>query len=157
MRRKEIFFILAGVWELSACASMPKMADSSHDTLSAAEHVTLGNAYLAHGEKAPAVQQYESAVVLDRRYVPALMALGNMAFDDHDWKKARGYFRRALKAAPGSPGIMNNLAMVDVAEGTHLDRAERLIDQALTNAGSLTPYLLDTKAQIAKKRAIVPS
>src|SRR4029077_3557128 len=101
----------------------------------------------------PAIQQYQSALDQDRRHVPALMVLGNLAYEDHDWKKARTYFRRALKAAPGSPGIMNNLAMVDVAEGKHLDRAQRLIDQALPTAGPLTPYLLDTQAQIARRKS----
>jgi len=153
MRRERIIVLLLGAWVLSACASFPRMAES-RDPLSAAEHVSLGDVYLAHGEKKPAIQQYQMALAQDRRQVPALMALGNIAFENREWGNARSYFRRALKASPGNPGIMNNLAMVDVAEGKHLDRAQKLINQALPNAGPLTPYLLDTQAQIAAHSAL---
>jgi len=148
MTRTRSVILLFTVWTLSACANLP-LSVTSRDPLSAAEHVTLGDSYLTHDEKAAAIRQYQAALDEDGRHVPALMALGNLAFEDHDWKSARNYFRRASKAAPANAGAVNNLAMVDVAEKKHLERAKRLIDQAFPTAGPMAPYLLDTQANIA--------
>ncbi len=137
-------------WGLSACASLRRY-ETTRDPLSPAEHVALGNAYLAQGEKAAAIPQYEAAVQQDRKQIGAWIALGNIAYVAHDWKKARTYFNRALKAAPESAAVINNLAMVDLAEGKHLTHARRSLEKALPTAGRLTPYLLDTLASIDLK------
>jgi Tfp pilus assembly protein PilF len=138
-------FLMVGA--LSGC-SMPQIVRNS-DPLSATEHVTLGSAYLEKNERALAVQQYEAALRKDKKYVPALMTLGNIAFEDRQWNQARSYFRRALKASPGNAGALNNLAMVDLAEGKPLDRAVEQVEKALPLAGGMRPYLLDTLANIA--------
>jgi uncharacterized protein HemY len=148
MTRIRNFFFLTGVWGLTACASLPRIADS-RDPLSPAEHISLGDAYLLHGERTPAIQQYQSALNQDGRQVAALMALGNLAFDDHDWEKARVYFYRAHKADLKNAGASNNLAMVDLAEGKRMDRDRHMLEEALPTAGPAAPYLLDTLATIA--------
>jgi len=148
MMKARALLCTAAVWGLSACASLSRYT-MTRDPLSPAEHAALGDTYLAQGERSAAIQQYEAAISQDKHHVQALVALGNVAYEAHDWKKARTYFRRALKAAPENAAVINNLAMVDVAEGKHLDQARRSLEKALPNAGPLTPYLSDTLAQIA--------
>lgn len=144
--RRLTLLTLAGM--LTACAELPPVAVVK-DTLTPQQHETLGDSYLAQGEKIHAVEQYEAALHRDRKFVPALIALGNIAFEDHAYGQARSYFRRALKIAPpDDPGISNNLAMVYLAEGKHLDRAQKLVEKSLPHAGPLIPYLLDTYANI---------
>jgi len=145
MRTFALLFVLLSV---SACSHMPRM-ESAHDTLSPAEHRKLGEAYLSHGEKKAAREQYEMALEGDSHSITALVSLGNIAFEENNLKKSRRYFREALKIDPGNAAIVNNLAMVDVMEGKHLTRAKALLDQALPTAGPTTPYLLDTLANIA--------
>ena len=52
---------LAGALTLSACAALRPIG-SPRDALSPAEHITLGNSYLAHNEKNLAVDQYITIV-----------------------------------------------------------------------------------------------
>ena len=152
MTRYRTLLLISSIWGLCGCAGLSRTT-ASLDPLSPQEHVTLGNSYLSHGEKGPAIQQYQMALDEDRHYAPALIALGNAAYDAHDWQSSRTYFRRALKALPGNVAVMNNLAMADVTECKDLDHAQHLIDQALPNAGTLAPYLLDTQAQITRCRS----
>ena len=140
--------VLAMAWGLSACATLPPSAVFS-DSLTAADHKNLGDVYLAQGERKPALIQYQAALDRDSHFFPALLALGNMFFEAHEWGKAAAYFKRALKASPHDAGASNNLAMVYLAEGDHLDQAKQLIAQTLPSAGPLTPYLLDTSASLA--------
>ena len=148
MTRNAALRLLVVAWGLTACASLQPLA-KPRDALTVAEHMTLGNTYLAHNEKNLAIQQYRAALDQDRHDVPALMALGNIAFEERQWGQARSYFRRALKSAPNDAGASNNLAMVYLEEGKHLDIAQRLVNKALPKAGPLAPYLWDTRANIA--------
>ncbi len=141
-------FLLMSVISLSACANLPRM-ESTRDPLSSKEHLTLGDSYLAHGEKKPAEQQYEMALNADRHSLAALIALGNIAFENNDLSKARSYFERALKENPENAAVVNNLAMVDVTENKHLDDAKLMLEKALPTAGPSAPYMLDTLAEIA--------
>src|SRR5690242_14130337 len=87
-------WLIAIAWTTSSCANLPVVLVSK-DALSAQDHKTLGDSYLAHGERSLAVQQYRAALHQDRHLVPALIALGNLSFEDKDWSKAAAYFRRA--------------------------------------------------------------
>jgi tetratricopeptide (TPR) repeat protein len=149
MRGIQIAAFLFGAWTITGCAHVPQRIAQLPDPLSAAEHVMLGDAYQRQGEKSAALQQYQLALDEDRRQVRALLALGNAAFDSGDWPEARAYFRLAQKASPDNPGVMNNLAMVDLAEGKPLTVARQKLEQALPTAGPATPYILDTLAAIA--------
>src|SRR4030081_3009076 len=93
---------------LAGCSTLSQVSDR-HDPLNKNEHVALANTYVAPQQRALAAQHYQAALAQDKRCVPALVSLGNMAFEDRDLKKARSYFQRALKAAPHDPAIMNNL------------------------------------------------
>jgi Tfp pilus assembly protein PilF len=149
--RKATLLLLASACILTGCGHLTTRVVDAWDPLSPAEHVLLGEAYQEHGEKAAAIRQYELALHQDRHQIHALMALGNIAFEDQDWKKSRAYFRRAEKAAPGDPGAVNNLAMVDLAQGKPMEKARRKLEQVLPTAGPTAPYLLETLSTIASR------
>jgi Tfp pilus assembly protein PilF len=138
------------VFVLAGCANLPRRLAFDRDPLSPGEHISLGEAYVSHGEEPLAVQQYKAALRLDRHYVPALMALGNIAFDHHDMKQARSYYKLAWKAVPNDAAAANNLAMVDLAEG-RLSEARKRIEKALPGAGPVASYLWDTLANIERR------
>lgn len=80
--------------------------------------------------------------------MPALIGLGNLAFDRGALEEAEGYYRQALSTAPEDPGVNNNLAMVYLTQQEKLGEAERLANLALAQGGPLQPYVLDTMAHI---------
>lgn len=145
-------FLAATLATAAGCAPLPKVF-RDRDPLTADEHARLGAAYEAQGEKKDAAAQYLRAVVLDRRHEGAWMALGNRAFEDGDFAKARRCYLRVLKFAPRHPGASNNLAMVYLAQNRRLDEAEALARAALAQEGPLRPYILDTLAQIEMRQA----
>src|SRR5262245_15207810 len=55
------------------------------DVLTAQEHQMLGDAYLAKGDKILAAQQYQASLKRDKSFAPALLALGNLSYEDKDW------------------------------------------------------------------------
>jgi len=148
MNLRKSFLLMTVLFGLSACAGLPRMASSS-DPLSSQEHLTLAGSYLSHGERKLAQQQYEMTLDKEPRSIPALVSLGNIAFEDNDLKKAKSYFQRALKENPQNAVVINNLAMIDVSENKRLDQAQLMLEKALPTAGPAAPYLLDTLANIA--------
>ncbi|MDD5303096.1 MAG: tetratricopeptide repeat protein [Elusimicrobia bacterium] len=136
---------------LAGCVQLPRIF-RDRDPLTADEHARLGAAYEAQGEKKAADAQYLRAVALDRRHEGAWMALGNRAYEEGDFDKARRCYLRVLSLAPRHPGASNNLAMVYLAQDRRLEEAEALAKDALAREGPLKPYLLDTLAQIHKRR-----
>ncbi|HVE13976.1 MAG TPA: tetratricopeptide repeat protein [Elusimicrobiota bacterium] len=131
----------------AGCAGLPPLAPAK-DALSADEHLRLGASYEAQGLRKEAADQYAAAARRDPRLAAAWIASGNIAFESEDWAAAERCYRRALKAAPGHPGASNNLAMVYLARGKDLARAESLARVALQGAGPLEPYALDTLANV---------
>lgn len=129
------------------CSALPQLV-RHRDPLSAEEHVRLGASYEAQGLQEEAVDQYKTALQLQKNSIPALMAWGNLAFAKRDWKNAQACYRRILRLDPTHAGANNNLAMVYVSMGTHLDIAEHCAQTALTQGGPLKPYVLDTLATI---------
>ncbi|OGR85008.1 MAG: hypothetical protein A2901_06080 [Elusimicrobia bacterium RIFCSPLOWO2_01_FULL_54_10] len=143
--------LLAAGLALSGCASLPRTAFFT-DPLSPGEHVQLAGAYEANGQTALAKKQYESALRSNKKHVPALIGLGNIAFNREDWKKAKRYYRRAVKIDPGNAGAANNLAMTHLKQNKRLDEAQKLIEDRLEASGELKPYLLDTLEQVILAR-----
>lgn len=138
---------LASAVLLAAC-SHGQRAGAYRDPLSPAEHVRLGTSYEGQGLRAEAAAQYRAAVRSDPGCAECWLALGNAEFSEGRFKKAGTAFRRALKASPHHPGAANNLAMVLLACDGSLPEAEALAQDALSNAGALRPYVLDTLAAI---------
>jgi tetratricopeptide (TPR) repeat protein len=115
--------------------------------LTPTESLALGQTYEAQGLKRDAAQQYRAALLTDKRYVPALVALGNLSYEEKDYRTAEKYFRRAQRADPNHPGANNNLAMTYLAQGKKLKEAEKLAQKAAADP-AMRPYAEDTLTQI---------
>lgn len=140
------FLIVIGV-NISACSDLPRVR-VLHDPLSPEEHVTLGLSYEIEGRPELATREYDVALSQSHGYVPALIGLGNLAFERGALTEAEAYFRQALAVAPEDPGANNNLAMLYLVRGGDLNEAEQLASRALAQGGPLQPYVLDTMAHI---------
>jgi tetratricopeptide (TPR) repeat protein len=142
------FFLLLAVLattslDLAGC-SLTKRVVIPHDPLTAQEHVALGEAYQAKGLKDAAEKEFRAAIEREADYVPALVSLGNLAFENNDYQQAEDYYRHALQRQPDHPQANNNLAMVYLTRGERLAEAEQLVHNALKGAPALRPYVLDT-------------
>jgi Tfp pilus assembly protein PilF len=129
--------------DMSGC-SLTKRVVIPHDPLTAQEHVALGEAYQAKGLKEAAEKEFRAAIDREADYVPALVSLGNLAFENGDLQQAEDYYRHALQRQPDHPQASNNLAMVYLTRGERLAEAEQLVHNALKGPSSLRPYVLDT-------------
>ncbi len=132
---------------LQACSGLPRVV-VLHNPLTAEEHMALGTTYEAQGAQDLAAREYRAAMTDRADYAPALVALGNLAFDSGALDEAEEYYRRALASHPDHPGANNNLAMVYLKRGDRLDEAERLALKASAQSGSVRPYALDTLAHV---------
>jgi tetratricopeptide (TPR) repeat protein len=139
--------LLGGLSGLQACSGFPRVV-VLHDPLTPEEHMTLGATYEAQGAHDLAAREYRAAMTDRTDYVPALVALGNFAFDSGALDEAEEDYRHALASHPDHPGASNNLAMVYLKRGDRLDQAERLALKASAQDGSFRPYALDTLAHI---------
>ena len=139
--------LLGGLSGLQACSGLPRVV-VLHDALTAEEHMALGMTYEAQGARDLAAREYRAAMTDRADYAPALVALGNLAFDSGALDEAEEYYRRALASHPDHPGANNNLAMVYLKRGDRLDEAERLALKASAQGDSFRPYALDTLAHI---------
>ncbi len=72
----------------------------------------LGNAYLEHGRREEAKQQFEKALQLDDKNVTTLNNLGVLFKREQKWQKAQEYFGRVLRLLPGDKVATSNLAEV---------------------------------------------
>lgn len=136
---------LAAALALTGCAGL---RGSVNDPLSADEHMRLGSSYEDQNRREAAAKEYAAALRKQKDYLPALMALGNVAFQDGDLIEAEIYYRKVIKLVPEHAGANNNLAMVFLVRGSRLDTAEELAKTALKNSGPFRPYVLDTLANV---------
>jgi tetratricopeptide (TPR) repeat protein len=114
--------------------------------MSADDHLRLGVLY--EGQNLPhlAELQYRRALAKNARFDPALIAIGNLAFHAGDYRQAAKHYRRVLKIQPDHGAANNNLAMVLLATGGNLKRAETLATRALST--DVRSYAEDTLLQI---------
>lgn len=132
---------------VQACSSLPRIV-ILHDPLTPQEHVTLGESYQARGRGDLAAREFEAALRRQAEFVPALIGLGNLAYEANAFEEAEGFYRRVLTASPEHPAASNNLALVHLARGERLDEAERMTRNAAAQGGAIRPYALDTLARI---------
>lgn len=132
---------------LPGCSDLPHV-HVLHDPLTPEEHVTLGLTYEVQGHLDLAAREFRTALTQEAGYVPALIGLGNLAFDEGSLEESETYYQQALAASPEHQGANNNLAMLYLARGANLREAERLALRALAQKGPLQPYVLDTLAQV---------
>ena len=145
--------MLCGMASLSGC-SLPRVV-VPHDPLTAEEHVTLGEAYRLKGLREPAEKEFQAALQRQPDHVPALVGLGNLAFDAGEFQAAEEYYRRALVHNPDHPHANNNLAMVYLSRGERLPEAEQLARKALQGPAGLRPYVFDTLITLYLKQGRV--
>lgn len=148
-RQAALTLIVCSAMVLSACAGL---GNRVADPLSADEHMRLGSSYEDQALSAAAAKEYAAALRREKNYLPALMALGNVAFQNGDMIEAEIYYRKVLKLVPGHAGANNNLAMVLLVRGSRLETAETLVKTALKQAGPFRPYVLDTLANVYMKQ-----
>ena len=103
------------------------------------------------GEEALAIQQYEAALAIDKKLLPALTALGNIHAQRGRYREAERLYRRALEQDPHQPQVLNNLGWVYMVQGIKTKEAEALIRQALVEDSDRRPYYLDTLAELYLK------
>lgn len=139
---------LWGALTLCACAGLPR---ASQDPLTPDEHMRLGASYEDQGLRSSAAKEYGAALREQKDFVPALIALGNLAFQDGSLVEAEIYYRKVLAKEPDQPSANNNLAVVYLTRGSRLDTAQQLAERALKAAGPLRPYVLDTLAHVYMK------
>jgi tetratricopeptide (TPR) repeat protein len=139
---------------LSSCASLG--IKGPPDPLSADEHMRLGASYEQQGLRSSASREYGAALRKQKDFLPALMALGNVAFQNGDLIEAEIYYRKVLRRVPGHAGANNNLAMVLLVRGARLEAAENHAKTALKNAGPFRPYVLDTLANVYMRQGRFP-
>jgi len=155
LNRNQIVWAILCLIIFPACSSFPQLVRHS-DPLTPEEHLQLGASYEAQGLTEPAGKQYEEALRLNKKYIPALIAEGNLAFEKGDIKKAEARFRRVLRINPNHAGANNNLAMVYLTKGKDLNTAGRYAQTALKQEGPLRPYVLETLAEIYIRQARIP-
>jgi len=149
-----MFFLMLGV--LAGCSTMSSRMVRHSDPLSPDQHRQLGATYEAQELLELADQQYEAAIHLDKKYIPALIARGNLAFQNGGFKKAESFYRRVLRISPRHAGANNNLAMVYITRGKDLAKAEQHANRALEQGGPLRPYVLETMASLYIQQARLP-
>jgi len=76
------------------------------------------------------------------------LQLGNSYEDQGLHDLAIEQFQEALRLQKNNGVALNNLAMVYLATGKSLDKAEQYAQMALKQGGPLKPYVLDTLATI---------
>jgi Tfp pilus assembly protein PilF len=143
--------LLAACLNVPACSWLPRPV-TFHDPLTAHEHVVLGETYLKQGALEPATHEFEAAVKREPHHVPALLLLGNLAFQRQSWDQAESFYRRALQHDPDHAAAANNLAMVYLTRGERFDEVERLARHALQQGTNLTPYIYETIATLYVKQ-----
>jgi Flp pilus assembly protein TadD len=132
---------------LAGCAGLGGNRPAE-DPLGVDEHMRLGMSYEDQDLRSAASKEYAAALRQRRDYLPALMALGNLAFQGGDLIEAEIFYRKVIRLVPSHAGANNNLAMVFLVRGSRLDRAEKLAKTALEAAGPFRPYVLDTLANV---------
>jgi tetratricopeptide (TPR) repeat protein len=94
----------------------------------------LGEALLANGQRADAVVQFEAALKIDPAFTPALSALGIVAMDQREWKKAEGYQLKIISLLVGTEMASKDVRLANAYYdlGTTLVE-ERRYEEAVAN------------------------
>lgn len=95
----------------------------------------------------------------DPAHPGALLLSGESALNKQDWKTARAFYQRLLKAVPGNVVAANNLAWLMADKTGETDKAREILEPLLKGQHSgkpisgdrLLPDLLDTAAVVYRK------
>ncbi len=143
MKKIVLFAIILIVFS-SSCGPIPRII-VLHDPLTLDEHITIGLSYEQKGEYDNAVMEYMKAGKMTNTDFRPFYYAGNTYYKKKDYKPAEKYYNKALKIAPESGDIHNNLAWVYIDTGKYED-AVREAEKALSTKKS--PYYLNTLAHV---------
>lgn len=102
-----------------------------HDPLSAEEHNDLGVAYEQKGEMEAAIREYRAALRKRKGFSRARVNLGNAYFRNKEYAKAEPLYAEVLLADSTDTDAGNNLAMLYLETGVHLDKALQLAERCV--------------------------
>jgi tetratricopeptide (TPR) repeat protein len=102
-----------------------------HDPLTAEEHNDLGVTYEQKGELDAAIREYQAALRKRKDFPTARVNLGNAYFSKKDYPRAEQQYSTVVQADSANTDAANNLAMLYLETGKHLDEALRLADRCV--------------------------
>jgi tetratricopeptide (TPR) repeat protein len=111
-----------------------------HDPLTAEEHNDLGVTYEQKGELDAAIREYQAALRKRRDFPTARVNLGNAYFSKKDYPRAEQQYSTVLQADSANTDAANNLAMLYLETGKHLDEALRLAERCVRLASQNARY-----------------
>ncbi len=115
-------------------------------------YCNLGVAYQRKGDYSLALAQFRKAVRLDAGMAGSYYShLGEIAYERGERDLARDAFAQAVEADPALATPKNNLAYLYAEQGTKLDEAMKLVDEALADEPDNACFL-DTKGWIFYKQ-----
>ncbi len=142
-------FVIASAFVFSAC-SLPRII-VLHDPLTPEEHDNLGRIYESQGKSDLALEQYRDALRRDKRHLPSLLLLGDLSYRMEKYSEAESAYSKALDLDSKNSDVSNNLAWVYIRTGKNLDKAKKLITEALSANPAHRPYYLDTLGVVLLK------
>lgn len=126
------------------------------DPKSAGLHLRLGQIYQGTGDKNRALQHLQKAHELQEGDVPAAVALASLLYENNQTGEAVSVLRGNMKAAPGNPLVLNNLAFILAESERDLDEALDLAQLALSSSPG-NAAIEDTLGWVYLKRRQVDS
>ncbi len=129
-----LFFFSTWAFFLFAGCSIPQIIVLK-DPLTAQEYLRLGVSYESRNQLDLAQVQYRKAA--DHDVPEAFLFLGNIAYQQKNYKDAEKFYQKAIKKMSEDPRAYNNLAWLYYEQGTDdLIKAEHLARKALELAPS---------------------
>jgi tetratricopeptide (TPR) repeat protein len=119
--------------------------------------LSLGEAYLQHGDFDKARTMYQRLASDRNARAAAVAGLGKVALATHQYKEAVAYFEEALKLSPGATRLRQPLAMAYRELG---DRAKAEQNLRQFDAGGMEPGIVDPladalNAKVAASRSLI--
>ena len=109
----------------------------------------LGILFGENGFTSEALEQFQKMLALDKANALALNNIGNISYLQGRFDDARQAYEAALKASPGEPGIMVNLARTLLQTGKKEEAKKRFQD-----AAAIDPRVLRQYADLAVSLAV---
>ncbi len=94
-------------------------------------YMYLGQLYFAQEKYSKAIQQFKKILEIDPENVTALHFFGSIFLAIGEYANAETALSRALELQPAHSEALNSLGYLYVQQGIHLDKAMRLIRQAI--------------------------
>lgn len=100
--------------------------------------------YKLAGEKRKAINMYSAALQLQPNNINVILSQAMLYYDNKQFKQYESNIKRALEINPDNVEAMNALAYFYVERKEHLDKAEKLLQKALSIAPN-EYYILDSR------------